>query len=547
MTLLHAAIALAVAMGASGPALAGSPDRFIPSASLEDGQRSLQLLHPVLGERGRVCFGLFIVDSEHFGDLSQPRRMSAARLGMGYTASKWLRVEMDLPYYQVMPDDRRVMGAPGDLRAGTTSPLWGNETLGLALGTWVGFPTGSVETSLGGSGGATAAIGGSTGRLGWRINGGIRIESLGEGFDLGAGLDISTWKNLALGAEITSTVLPGSGLDPPLFTEGHTYAIYGDSDSPRATLALGTALTSPLEAPAWRVLLGLTWAGLRIPVHGDMDSVPPDEDICPHSPEDLDGWLDSDGCPDPDNDNDNIPDAVDACPHQPEDPDSYRDEDGCPDPDNDGDGVPDGQDLCPRTVGTWDTYGCPDADADMVADARDECPQVPGRVAASGCPDSDKDGIPDYRDRCPELAVAPALLPESSEGCPVRAHLRQARIDITETVEFETGKAQLKTSSRPVLMDVARVIRDNPAIRLLEVAGHTDSLGSAAMNQQLSRKRAEAVRRFLIQDGAVEPERLVVRGYGESLPLDSNSTPQGRARNRRVEFLVLLVGSTDTE
>jgi hypothetical protein len=94
----------------------------------------------------------------------------------------------------------------------------------------------------------------------------------------------------------------------------------------------------------------------------DQDSVPAAQDLCPEDAEDVDGFEDHDGCPDPDNDGDGILDAQDQCPNEPEDFDTQADDDGCPDPDDDGDGVPDVQDLCPHEqedgIGAFPQDGC---------------------------------------------------------------------------------------------------------------------------------------------------------------------------------------------
>ena len=92
----------------------------------------------------------------------------------------------------------------------------------------------------------------------------------------------------------------------------------------------------------------------------DGDGIPNTLDACREEPEDIDGFEDEDGCPDPDNDDDGIPDIVDQCPNEPEDIDGFEDEDGCPDPDNDGDGVLDADDQCPHELENDDVLdGCP--------------------------------------------------------------------------------------------------------------------------------------------------------------------------------------------
>jgi len=96
----------------------------------------------------------------------------------------------------------------------------------------------------------------------------------------------------------------------------------------------------------------------------DHDGIKGKEDLCPNIPEDIDGFEDSDGCPEFDNDNDGIYDTQDLCPNEAEDFDGYKDDDGCPDLDNDNDGIPDTKDVCPQNPevknGYKDDDGCPD-------------------------------------------------------------------------------------------------------------------------------------------------------------------------------------------
>ena len=110
-------------------------------------------------------------------------------------------------------------------------------------------------------------------------------------------------------------------------------------------------------------------------------------------------------------------------------------------------------------------------------------------------------------------------------------------IVIYDKVHFETAKAVIKPESFGLLNDVASIIITNPDLGRVEVAGHTDSQGSDAYNLKLSQRRAESVVNYLIQ-GGVEPQRLMAQGYGESTPIDTNETTEGKARNRRVEFTI---------
>ncbi len=109
---------------------------------------------------------------------------------------------------------------------------------------------------------------------------------------------------------------------------------------------------------------------------------------------------------------------------------------------------------------------------------------------------------------------------------------------ILKGVYFEFGKATLRTESYPALMEAAQIMKDNPDIQV-EIQGHTDSIGSERANQLLSEKRAYAVMNFLVQYGGIDPKRLTARGYGESRPIASNDTEEGRQLNRRVEFVIL--------
>lgn len=105
-------------------------------------------------------------------------------------------------------------------------------------------------------------------------------------------------------------------------------------------------------------------------------------------------------------------------------------------------------------------------------------------------------------------------------------------------VYFELGKAILKPESYSALQDAGKILADNPDIRV-EIQGHTDNTGSQALNQTLSEKRAYAVMGYLITNLGIAPQRLTAKGYGSSQPIASNTTAEGRALNRRVDFKIL--------
>ena len=242
-----------------------------------------------------------------------------------------------------------------------------------------------------------------------------------------------------------------------------------------------------------------------------------------------------------DEDGDGVVDEMDLCPGTPEGVEV--DADGCPF-DDDGDGVYNYMDDCPDTPAgaRVDASGCPtDADGDGVFDGLDQCPNTPAgaTVDAEGCPvDSDGDGVFDGLDQCPNT---PAGATVDAEGCgEFEAALAQGRL-VLRGINFAFNSAELDEDSREVLDQVAVAIRNaianRPGIEI-EIGGHTDAIGSEAYNLQLSQRRAQSVHDYLV---SVEPsidEALNNEGYGESQPVASNDTDEGRAENRRVEFVV---------
>jgi len=183
--------------------------------------------------------------------------------------------------------------------------------------------------------------------------------------------------------------------------------------------------------PEWTMQIGVA---RQFSIGGrdqDHDGIVDRRDQCPLSPEDRDGFLDYDGCPDLDNDQDGIPDELDGAPLEPEDYDGFQDDDGIPDLDNDQDGIPDRWDLCPDEPedmdGHRDDDGCPDeffdSDGDGIGDEVDQCPDLAedhdGFEDDDGCPeeDNDMDGIVDSKDTCPNDAEDYDGV-DDDDGCP---------------------------------------------------------------------------------------------------------------------------------
>ncbi len=321
----------------------------------------------------------------------------------------------------------------------------------------------------------------------------------------------------------------------------------------------GTGFIEGYGTPDWRVFAGLAYApAVDANPDRDGDRILNEDDQCPDDPEDYDGYQDEDGCPDRDNDGDGILDAADACPMIAEDMDGDEDEDGCPEEegDADGDGILDSDDECPNDPedvdGFEDLNGCPDPDNDQdtVLDVDDRCPMDPedmdGWADDDGCPDPDNDGdaILDGDDGCPNEAENYNGV-EDEDGCPdedIDIVMTDCNIDLQGSkVEFSTDSARIRSRSTDMLNRVASVLNIRGDIHTIRVEGHTDDRGSDDYNLDLSQRRAESVRTFLIEAG-VDPSRLQAVGYGESRPIDSNDNTEGRQRNRRVEFNFLIDG-----
>ena len=303
------------------------------------------------------------------------------------------------------------------------------------------------------------------------------------------------------------------------------------------------------------------------PLDDDEDAVPSFRDRCPDTP--IGATVDARGCPS-DTDGDEILDGLDQCPGTPE---GWPVEpDGCP-TDTDGDGVPDGRDACADTLegAVVDFEGCAvDSDGDGVPDGLDQCALTPQNAAvdAEGCPiDTDGDGVYDGLDQClgtaSDLTVDHLGCPIDSdgdglkddvdacrdfagpggvdeEGCPVIRLDKAVRIPLP-ALAFAFGSSVLTDEAQVDLVPLLAALTYYSDVTI-EVEGHTDDIGSERENFLVSLERARAVWQWLI-DGGVAPERVVVRGYGETRPIADNTTEEGRAQNRRIE--VLVTGTLD--
>jgi len=133
------------------------------------------------------------------------------------------------------------------------------------------------------------------------------------------------------------------------------------------------------------------------------------------------------------------------------------------------------------------------------------------------------------------VAGDPPPLPKEEPKPKPRVEIRDNKIEISEKIHFATAKAVIKEDSFSLMDEIVQVFNDNPQVLKVSIEGHTDSDGEDAYNKTLSDQRAKAVMKYLV-DKKVAADRLSAVGYGESKPIASNDTDEGKAKNRRVEF-----------
>ena len=257
----------------------------------------------------------------------------------------------------------------------------------------------------------------------------------------------------------------------------------------------------------------------------DGDGITDADDKCP----DEKGLAEFNGCPD--RDGDKIIDKDDECPDQPGTAEFM----GCPD--TDGDGTPDKYDACPKVAGPRENKGCPDKDGDKVLDMDDACPDVAGPVENKGCPwpDRDGDGVPDKDDDCPDTPGLIAL-----KGCaPMKQEEKKILEKAFSSLEFMSGKDILKSTSYPSLKQLAALMEEHAADWTLKLSGHTDNQGTPEKNMLLSEKRAKAVKKYLVSQGA-PADKILTEWFGQTQPVESNTAEAGRQKNRRVEMKVIF-------
>jgi len=361
----------------------------------------------------------------------------------------------------------------------------------------------------------------------------------GSGVTWGLGASVRALDRMWFSAEVFGDLLPSArkatattgavSLSPIEWLAGLRYA---PDHRFSVGLAFGRGLTAAAGSPSLRGVLELTYAPraaelrpIRVAVQprpdldADHDGFRDSIDKCPTDPEDVDMFDDSDGCPDLDNDKDGVPDAADRCPLDPEDVDKFDDQDGCPDKDNDADGIADVADKCPMEPedkdGFSDVDGCPD-------------------------PDNDNDGVPDVKDKCPAAAET-INGNKDDDGCPDPGDstivLSPDRIETLDAVQFDRGN-KIAKASFIVLGQVGATMRAHPEIIRMRVTVHVHPTGNFDKDQELSEKRAQLIRDWLVQWG-LTASRVEARGFGSSKPLAPQDQKGAKDINDRVELIIL--------
>ena len=331
----------------------------------------------------------------------------------------------------------------------------------------------------------------------------------------------------------------------------------------------------------------------------DGDHIRDEEDDCPDVPglaklrgcpdKDDDGVTDlKDDCPDvaglpelkgcPDRDGDGITDSKDDCP----DEKGLAIFNGCPD--RDSDGVMDRNDDCPDTKGLAQYNGCPDTDGDNIIDKVDECPTVYGIAELKGCPAAELTyfnvetqvekvkqggGVYSYGNAVETktakfklegynadtvktvFVTAPNLrgknayreadgffrFAKEAEVVILKEEEKQVMKKAFENLEYKTNSEVILSSSFSGLDELANLMGTNANWKL-RISGHTDNVGARTANMTLSKRRAESVKKYLVSKG-IAADRFEVMYFGPDQPIAPNNTEDGRARNRRVEMLIV--------
>jgi outer membrane protein OmpA-like peptidoglycan-associated protein len=463
-----------------------------------------------LGVLGHGAWGPFVQATEvddAIVESAEVRRILAGHVHGAFGVSEVVELSLTAPVIQSV---QRIASVPafGDVRLAMGIRPLSEDVLGIALETFVSFPTGGeAVTRRVVMPGARLALSRGLGPFHVAVHGGARILPISGYLPVDVGVTHEAlmgggvaWEGVdgvRLNVEATGAVLGpnarlvrAEGYRSALITPVEGTASLRVAPVERVDLVAGgaTAFVQGVATPRWRAFAGITLIGRVQPTTEPVEPVVDVPPVVPvPAPVDVVEPAPTAPVPHrgrPDRDRDGRFDDEDRCPLEPEDLDGFLDHDGCPDPDNDGDGVPDTEDLCPL-----------------------DAQETPG-PAADGCPDE------------------------------VQVVLVDDRIHIRERVVFAPGSAALQEESTSILTAVLTTLLEHPELRRVRIEGHTDDTGDLEANMQLSTDRAAAVRTWLVEHG-VEADRLTSEGFGPWSPTVPNDSPAARERNRRVEFHVL--------
>ena len=513
--------------------------------------------------------------------------MAVLHAQFGVAFANRLNVHLSLPVGVYQAGERSVGGLAaadaaglGDPRLGLRVRIFGEsdkDAVSLHAGGQLYINSGifgaersSNLTDEGFRGRLNFTLAGRGGPIRWSFGGGLHFRQtsvevagtrIGNDAFLSAAVGfVALDDRLTIGPELwASTVLTNPFEERHVNVEGTLGAHYLIADTVQVGAGIGPGFTYGAGTPTWRALANVAYAPAeRTPpperADADQDGVYDDEDQCPTVPMGANPDPDRRGCPLMDTDQDGVFDPDDQCVTEPQgaNPDPARR--GCPRGDRDGDTVFDDEDQCVDVpMGPNpdpERRGCPDGDDDHdgVLNRTDVCrttPQGPQPdPARPGCPipDRDCDTVPDSADACPDEPGAPSTNAQRN-GCPGRVVVEGSVLRILEPVYFAIDRDRILSRSEPVLNAVVDALRAATYIHRVRIEGHTDDTNNDEYNLDLSQRRANNVRAWLIAHG-VEEGRLEARGYGESQPrrpidgLTGSALVTARSENRRVMFIV---------
>lgn len=506
-------------------------------------------------------------------------------------------------YFATWSEDGGMAGpAAGDLRLDAQLLAVDPADSGMGIGVvpWIDLPLGAQNRFLGrravGGGFVVAATREledwtMTANLGVQFEPSIDLENLKGSDNLVMGLAGNRMldDSSSIGLELHALAAFQSNERSWTGSPAEVMASYRKRLDSGASFNGGIALpVSPgAGAAAFRIFLGGAFgnAGGAGTKDTDLDGITDDLDACPAEPETVNGYIDEDGCPD------SLSTLSIDVRFNGESLDGARLVVTGPDGDDTTTttaGEPWSKEVQPQTlwkakatkgeclegelkqlvdqetldatvemalvtsatvrVKAVDASGKPVPGVTLVWDtATPECVPEPPAFGDDGAADIDVGpgthtmviGAPGYRVVESEFTARPGDdIPVEVTLQPTKLRVEKSRIVILEKVQFAFNKATIRDVSFELLDEVADVIRRNPQAGRVEVQGHTDSKGSDTYNQTLSQKRAEAVVEYLVGKG-VSKDRLIPKGFGEAAPIATNDTETGRAKNRRVEFVLI--------